>query len=298
MPTKKIILGLIAAGLVLSSAIFSFAQEPSSQTPATAQASPDPQQQQEEKAKLERKATVLLEQVISEAQALKLPENRIRVQIAAGDMLWEHNPARARDQFNNAGAAIAQMNLEADRTDRDELQTLNQLRQDLVLTAARHDADLAYQLLHSTQSQTTNANAGNGRRFMPDPQASLEQSLLAAIAATDPKYAYQKAMESLDKNEYPTAVARVLTQLQAKDKESFDKLSTKVINKLTPDSLMASREADNMALNLLRPGPRPAESGSNDSSGNSTSSSASTSTANAPVSSQVLNQSAYHDLLD
>src|SRR5437016_9671088 len=286
MPTKKIVLGLIAAGLVLSSAIFSFAQEPSSQTPATAQASPDPQQQAEEKAKLERKATVLLEQVISEAQALKLPENRIRVQIAAGDMLWDHNPGRARDQFTNAGAAISQMNLDADRTDRDEMQNLNQLRQDLVLTAARHDADLAYQLLHSTQPQTTNTNAGNGRRFMQDPQAALEQSLLAAIAASDPKYAYQKAMESLDKNEYPTAVGRVLAQLQAKDKEAFEKLSTKVLNKLTPDSLMASREADSMALNLLRPGPHPAESPGNDTSRNSISSSAST--ANAPVSNQVL----------
>src|SRR5437867_11652108 len=163
--------------ILLASAGFANAQDAASQT-ATAQSSPDPQQQQEEKAKLERKATVLLEQVISEAQALKLPENRIRVQIAAGDMLWEHNPARARDQFNNAGAAIAQMNLEADRTDRDELQTLNQLRQDLVLTAARHDADLAYQLLHSTQSLTTNANTGNGRRFMHYTQESLEQTLM------------------------------------------------------------------------------------------------------------------------
>ena len=297
MPIKKIALAALAAGLVLASATLSFAQDATSQTPATAQASPDSQQQAEEKAKLERKATVLLEQVISEAQALKLPENRIRVQIAAGDMLWDHNPGRARDQFTNAGAAISQMNLDADRTDRDEMQNLNQLRQDLVLTAARHDADLAYQLLHSTQPQTTNTNAGNnGRRFMPDPQAALEQSLLAAIAASDPKYAYQKAMESLDKNEYPTAVGRVLAQLQAKDKEAFEKLSTRVINKLTPDSLMASREADNMALNLLRPGPRPAESPGNDTSGNSISSSAST--ANAPVSNQVLTQSTYHDLLD
>src|SRR2546421_5883737 len=188
MPIKKIALAALAAGLVLASATFSFAQDATSQTPATAQASPDSQQQAEEKAKLERKATVLLEQVISEAQALKLPENRIRVQIAAGDMLWDHNPGRARDQFTNAVAAISQMNLDADRTDRDEMQNLNQLRQDLVLTAARHDADLAYQLLHSTQSQTTNANAGNGRRFMQDPQAALEQSLLAAIAASDPKY--------------------------------------------------------------------------------------------------------------
>jgi hypothetical protein len=301
MRTKKFFLTAIAAGFVLSSAAFSFAQDATSQTPATAQASPDPQQQQEEKAKLERKATALLEQVISEAQALKLPENRIRVQIAAGAMLWEHNQARARDQFTNAGAAIAQMSAEADRNDREEMQTVNQLRQDLVLTVGRKDADLAYQLLHTTQSQTANTNTGNGRRFMPDQQTSLEQSLLSIVAATDPKYAYQKAVESLDKNEYPTSVGRVLAQLQDKDKEAFDKLTTKVLGKLTPDTLMASREADGMALGLLRPGPRPDQPASNDASGNSTSNSTSTNTANsanAPVSNQVLTPSAYHDLLD
>ena len=296
MLTKKIALALIAVGLVLSSAIFVGAQE-TSQNPAAA-ATPDAQQQADEKAKLERRAATLLEQVISEAQALKLPENRIRVQIAAGDMLWDRNPARARDQFTNAGASLSQMNLDADRPDRDERQTLNQLRQELVLTAARHDADLAYQLLHSTQSQTTSVNVVNARRMMPDPQGSLEQSLLAAIAATDPKYAYQKAIESLDKNEYPTAVARVLAQLQSKDKEAFDKLSSKVLSKLAPDNLVASREAANMALNLLRPGPRPADTSSNTSSGDSSSSSTSNTNANAPVSNQVLSQSAYHDLLD
>ena len=301
MRTKKFFLAAIAAGFVLSNAAFCVAQDATSQTPATAQASPDPQQQQEEKAKLERKATALLEQVISEAQALKLPENRIRVQIAAGAMLWEHNQARARDQFTNAGAAIAQMSAETDRTDREEMQTVNQLRQDLVLTVGRKDADLAYQLLHTTQSPTPNTNTSNGRRLMADPQTSLEQSLLSIVAATDPKYAYQKAVESLDKNEYPTSVGRVLAQLQDKDKEAFDKLSTKVLSKLTPDTMMASREAGGMALGLLRPGPRPDQPASNDPSGNPTSNATSTNTANsanAPVSNQVLSPSAYHDLLD
>src|SRR5439155_17869253 len=128
---KKITFSLFVAALTMSSAIVCRAQDATSQTP---QSSPDAQQQAEEKAKLERKATALLEQVISEAQGLKLPENRIRVEIAAGDMLWEHNPARARDQFTSAGVAISQMNVDLDRTDRDELQTLSQLRADLVLT--------------------------------------------------------------------------------------------------------------------------------------------------------------------
>src|SRR2546430_3613697 len=136
--------------MLLASAGFAIAQDATSQT-ATAQSSPDPQQQQEEKAKLEKKAAVLLEQVVSEAGALKLPENRIRVQIAAGDMLWDRSPVRARGLLSDAGAMLSQMILEGDRTDRDEMQTLNQLRQDLVLTAGRHDAELGYQLLRSEE---------------------------------------------------------------------------------------------------------------------------------------------------
>src|SRR5712691_8603662 len=113
MLTKRIVL-LLASGFILTVAASSVAQDATSQS-ATAQASPDPQQQQEEKAKLERKATVLLEQVIAEAQALKIPENRIRVQIAAGDMLWDRNPTRARGLFTDAGAGLGQMTMDADR---------------------------------------------------------------------------------------------------------------------------------------------------------------------------------------
>src|SRR5262249_45929892 len=209
---------------------------------ATATPSPDAQQQQEEKAKLEKKATALLEQVVTEAQGLKLPENRIRVQIAAGDMLWDKNPARARGLLSDAGAMLSQMILDADKTDRDEMQMLNQLRQELILTTGRHDAELAYQLLRSTQAQTPAANTGPGnqRRFNFDQSSALEQSLLATVAQYDPKVAYQKATESLDKGEYPTALARVLGQLQTKDPEAFKKLSDKTLARLGSENLLSS----------------------------------------------------------
>ncbi len=269
--------------ILLVSVVYCFAQDPS-QT-ATTQSTPDPGQQQEEKLKLERKATALLEQVVTEAQGMKLPENRVRVQITAADMLWYRSQARARGLFSDAATVLGQMALDADRTDREEVQSLNQLRQELVLTAARHDSDLAYQMLRSTQSLTAN-NAGNGRRFPVDPQSNLEQNLLAAIAASDPKVAYQKANESLDKDEYPTALARVLAQLQAKDPEAFKKLSDKTLSRLGSDSLLASREATSLAMSLLMPGPRVSASPSAD---------ANKSAANTA---QVLNESAYHDLMD
>jgi hypothetical protein len=285
MLIKKIVLFAVASGFILAVAGFSFAQD-ANQTPATAQASPDPQQQQEEKAKLERKANALLEQVINEAQSLKLPENRIRVQIAAGDMLWEHSAPRARGLFVDAGAGLAQMNIDLDRTDRNEMQALNQLRQELVLTAGRHDGELGYQLLRSTQ-QTD--NAANGRR--PGPQNGLEQMLLSTIAATDPKFAYQKIVESLDKGEYPASISTVLAQLQSKDEDAFKKLSDKALSKLNSDTLLANRNADSVAIGLLAPGPRPANTSTSPASGTKTPNPQS-----APP--QVLSESAYHDLMD
>src|SRR5262245_6231255 len=248
MFSKKIAALLI----VLASAFICGAQEPPSQT-ATAQPSPDPAQQ-EEKAKLEKKAVALLEQVVTDSQGLRLPENKIRVQIAAGDMLWEKNPARARGLLSDAGAMLAQVLVDVDRTDRGDMQVVNQLRQDLVLTAGRHDAELGYQLLRTTQPPPQSNTNNGGRRVFFDG-GNLEQTLLATVAANDPKFAYQKAVESLDKGEFPTALNRVLSQLQTKDPESFQKLTDKTLSRLGSDNLLASREATSVAVNLLFPGP-------------------------------------------
>lgn len=287
---KKIATALFPTALLLACAGMACAQDATTQS-ATAQATPDAQQQQEEKLKLETKATALLEQVIAEAQSLKLPENRIRVQVAAGDMLWDRSAPRARGLLVDAGAILSQMMVDADRTDRGELQTLNQLRQELVLTAGRHDAELGYQLLHSTQQQTPATSAGNRRG--PDPQMTqnnLEQSLLATIAANDPKVAYQKAVESLDKGEYPTALSRVLAQLQTKDPEAFKKLSDKALSRLGSDNIVSTREAVTLAMTLLLPGPRVAST--------STATPTDATSANTRASAQILSESAYHDLMD
>ncbi|HEY6045788.1 MAG TPA: hypothetical protein VIU65_04245 [Pyrinomonadaceae bacterium] len=274
---------LITIGLLLALGGNAAAQDTTS--PA---ATADPAKQQEEKAKLEAKASVMLEQVISEAQALKLPENKIRVQIVAGDLLWDRSAARARSLFNDAGAMLGQMMLESAAPDTPDRQMLNRLRQELVLSSARHDAELAYSLLRQTQPPANpSANAGNRRRGMFDGQDNLEQSLLAVIANTDPKVAYQKASESLDKGEYPNSLTRVLAQLQSKDPDNFKKLSDKTLSRLNSDSLLGNSQATNLALGLLRPGPQ----GNTTAAGTAGASSAANNA-------RVLSESSFHDLLD
>ena len=292
--------------LLLVSVASVVAQDATSQT-ATAQQSPDPQQQQEEKAKLEKKALALLEQVVTDSQGLKLPENKLRVQIAAADMLWDKNAARARGLLTDAGAMLGQMMVEVNRSDREDMMAINQLRQELVLTAGRHDADLGYQLLHSTQpppqqqtQQALTLGPGRGNRpqvFFDQPGGNnLEQQLLATVATTDPKYAYQKATESLDKNEFPPSLNRILTQLQTKDQELFKKLSDKTLNCLASDSLLGSGQATSVAMSLLMPGPVPA----NTSTATSSAAAAPqpTPAANQNARQPVLSESSYHDLLD
>jgi hypothetical protein len=167
----------------------------------------------------------------------------------------------------------------------------------LVLSAGRHDAELGYQLLRQTQPPANlNANAnrrrGGGPGTFTGPE-NLEQNLLAVVANTDPKVAYQKASEALDKGDYPTSLARVLAQLQAKDEEAFKKLADKTLSRLTADNLLANTQATNVAMGLLRPGPQAAATTTTSATTNATANNA-----NNMRIAPVLNQSSYHDLLD
>ena len=93
-----------------------------------------------------------------------------------------------------------------------------QLRQELVLAAARHDATLAYQLLAATKppapAQTATEQRGPRAQFASEE--NLEQTLLARIAALDPKLAAQNAEQMIDKGQFPRTLPEVINQLAAR----------------------------------------------------------------------------------
>jgi hypothetical protein len=137
------------------------------------------------------------------------------------------------------------------------------LRQKLVLTVARHDVPLAYQLLAVTRPTPTPADGRNARA---DGEDNLEQTLLSRIAALDPKLALQNAEELLDKGQFPRSLPSVLAQLQRKDKEAAAKLEDKMTKRLQSVNLLAAQDAGSLALALLRTGPRAAEQPANSTS--------------------------------
>lgn len=255
---------VLVLGLAIGAAPLGAAQQISSPQPSD-------EKQAEEQAALKEKAVVLLEQIVTESVTLKLPENRIRLQITAADLLWPHNEERARGLFDTASTGIIE--LQGKTAANDNRQNFNgrqnfapynqnrvsaiQLRQELVMTVARRNATLAYQILQLTQPPPMPADQPNNR--MANMEASLEQRLLAQIALTDPLLAMKNAEEMLDKGQYASSFAQVLAQLQQKDKEAAARFSDKLLKRLQSENLLNHQEAGMLMLSLLRPGPKPAE---------------------------------------
>ena len=164
-----------------------------------------------------------------------------------------------------------------------------QMRQELVLTAARHDAALAYQLLAATKppasTQPVTADA-RGPRPQINSEDNLEQILLGRIASLDPKLAAQNAEQMMDKGQFPTTLPQVINQLYKQDPDAADKLADKTVKKIQAANILSKTETGALVQGMLRVGPRPASSGKNET--------ASVTNSSWPA---VLGQSAYVDLL-
>ncbi len=269
---KKLFILTLALGLFCLSAWAVPAQE---QQPTQ---QPSAEELEKQKAEREKNAYRLLDQVVDEAQSLKLTENRVRVQIKGADMIWDQNQGRARGLFAMAAEGVVELG-------RTPVSTINrravmqegngfvfqgppgqqnirnfQLRQELVLTAARHDAALAYQLLATTKApantQTTVDVRGPRGPLMTDE--NLEQTLLGRIAALDPKLAAQNAELMLEKGQFPTSLSEVINQLYKQDPDAADKLADKTVKKIQAANILTKTDASALVQNMLRAGPRPA----------------------------------------
>ena len=271
--------------------------------PALAQDKPtqQPTAEEVEKAKAEREKNAyrLLDQVIDEAQSLRLTENRVRVQINAADALWAKNQGRARSIFTMAGEGIAELGRTPQPTGNRRNENSSQerrafqLRQELILTAAKHDAQLAYQLLATTKPPTPvvqNTNEQGPPRPPFNSEDNLEQTLLGRIAALDPKLAAQNAEQMMEKGQFPRTVGDVLNHLYQQDAEAAQKLADKTVKRLASANILTNNEAAILAQSLLNAGVR--QQG-NDVAGVNTLPQSVRSSGRGPV----LEQSAYVELL-
>ena len=294
---KKLLILTLTLGLLCFSAPLVAAQNEPTQQPTA-------EELEKEKAEREKNAYRLLDQVIDEAQSLRLTENRVRIQINAADMLWDQNQGRARSLFQMAAEGITEIGrMQPEPTlsrragndgntfvtsamGRQNIRSF-QLRQDLVLAAAKHDAALAYQLLAATkpppQIQSTDPR---GPRQQFTSEENLEQTLLGQIAALDPKLAAQNAEQMIEKGQFPRTLPEVINQLQRQDSEAASKLAEKTVRRIQTTNILTNNEASSLAQRLIAAGPRPPGSATPDQA-------AASRMGRGPV----LEQSAYVDLL-
>lgn len=266
---KKLFVLTLALAFSCFSAWPVFAQDqPAAQTPAA-------EELEKQKAEREKNAYRLLEQVIDEAQSLRLTENRVRIQINGADMLWSQNQGRARSLFAMAAEGVAelgrtQLAAAERRGARPAPQNFRsfQLRQELVMAAARHDAALAYQLLAATKPTTSTPSVADqrGPRAQLTSEENLEQALLARIASLDPKLAAQNAEQMMDKGQFPRSLSEVINQLYRQDEAAAQKLAEKMVKRLQSANLLTNNEAGALVQTLLAPGPRPPASNTDDAS--------------------------------
>jgi hypothetical protein len=242
--------------------------------PAQAQtpedASPLDQQQKiekelEKKKELERKTFALLDEIIGSAASLKLPENRALILSSAADLLWTRDEKRARslfkDALNNLSATAIRFNPQMSNDQRRAYQIYTQQRTEILKMIARHDVDLALEMLRASRLPASAVTAAGKNAQLPDEDMRLEQSLAVQVAANDPKRALQMAEDSLAKG-LSFGLLDLLAHLNDGDKELAGRFASDIVDKLRSESLTMNQEAAWVAVVLLRMGIQPEDDGS------------------------------------
>jgi hypothetical protein len=243
-----------------------------------AQTSPTESQTEKEKVKkeLEKRVLEMLDQAVGDAATLKLPQNRAIVYAIAGDLYWKFDEKRGRELFRNAGNEILLSNSEGDKEKKDDdnpyaefwdSDGLGNVRSEVLPLIAKHDADMALELLVQTRSAKLNdalikASAPNAKQtsgymdFNPDQyrvrqEIALEQQFAVLAAEQNPDKAIKLIKDSLAKG-ISWNVLTLLQKLNKKDEKKASSLANDVIKKIVDTDLSKKNEDLNAAIRFLQ----------------------------------------------
>lgn len=213
--------------------------------------SPPSKSSEEKKAREERdkKALALVDEIIRETESLRLPENRVRINMALADSIWPRDEKRARLLFKQAVTALEEITAAtADGRDRDYLAQLpQQLRQEILQVASNHDAGLALDFLRATRPAIPREQA----YWQPNFESQLEMRLANQIAARDPKTALMVGEDSL-KLGLGQDATNLLYNLSSQDKAAAETFFNDIMKQLRSGESSRSQAAPYIALTLLR----------------------------------------------
>lgn len=200
----------------------------------------------------EKKALDLIESLSEQVSNLHSPTNRLRAQCTVADLLWTRDEKRARSLFSAAVTQLAARISEIDYSDVEvyqELNRLNQLRQELIMRIAAHDAELAVAALRQTRFPTDSVSRLRGN-FDFQYEANLEMNVAGAIVSKDPAAALKLARGSLARG-ISWNVINFLPQLYQKDQKAGQDLFQDIVARIKNENISRSTELANNAWNLL-----------------------------------------------
>ncbi len=239
------------------------------QTSATGSATEKEKAQKE----LEKRALEMLDQAVSDAASLKLPRNRAIVYAVAADLFWKFDEKRARALFRNSANDILVSNLEAEKDKKADddpyagVFEFDDVRNEILPLIAKHDADLALELLVQTrsaklsealaQAAKPNTKQDSGfYNFNPDQyrvrqEIALEQRFALLAAEQNPDKAIKLIKDSLAKG-ISWNVLPLLQKINQKDEKKAGALADDVVKKLADTDLTKKSEDLGAAIRFLQ----------------------------------------------
>ncbi|HEX8195371.1 MAG TPA: hypothetical protein VF571_04095 [Pyrinomonadaceae bacterium] len=243
--------------------------------PAQETASPTESKTEKEKAQkeLEKQVLKMLDQAVGDAGTLKLATNRAIVYAIAGDLYWKFDEKRARELFRNSANDVIAGNLEAEKEKKDsddpfmQLYDFSDVRGEVLPLIAKHDADLALELLVQTRSaklaeelaKAAQPNAKqeggmmdfNPSRIRVQQEIALEQRFAVLAAEQNPDKAIKLIKDSLAKG-ISWNVLTLLQKLHQKDEKKAAGLADEVVRKITEIDLAKKSEDLGAAIRFLQ----------------------------------------------
>ena len=235
-------------------------------------ATPDAEKEKKQK-EIDEKVVQMLDQTIGDAGGLRLPQNRAIVLAMAGDLYWKFDDKKARDLFRSAAGELIAANAEAEKDKRDstdpayfEMADYNDTRSQVLPLVAKHDAELALDLLIQTRTAALadailKASAPDAKSdndmfsYNADKQRvrqelSLEQQFALMAADENPDRAIKMVRDSLAKG-VSYSVLPLLQKLNKKDEKKAADLGGEVIRKLIDTDLAKKPDDMQAAISFL-----------------------------------------------
>lgn len=198
-----------------------------------------------------RKAGDLLARFIEDVKALSLPENRIWLLTRAFDPAWRGNEPLARALVEEAVKDFQQMIGELDDDDsgyRQALETIFQLRQEMLASIAKHEAQLAIEFLNATRQPELVQSDPHYRHA--DFESELQTRLAVETVSKNPAEALRVAEQALERS-FSSSLPNLLANLREKDAAGAARLARQVVARLRPGDTSKDSAANATAFYLI-----------------------------------------------